>query len=185
MSVRDNFTLDNAKEIIEYALEQLYKNDSALVQYPSIKEAVSENCLLFRIGLYMHDFIRQNSLFSNISVDCQYNRNFQHPKSMFKPTLEGIEKAVKNPIPDLLLHQRGSNENNLFLIELKKGKPLQKEIENDAEKLCYFTNETHEYKYAYGFSIWLYKRSWARIKVYQNGKERSHLDYVWRCTRRK
>ena len=135
MSVRDNFTLDNAKEIIEYALEQLYKNDSALVQYPSIKEAVSENCLLFRIGLYMHDFIRQNSLFSNISVDCQYNRNFQHPKSMFKPTLEGIEKAVKNPIPDLLLHQRGSNENNLFLIELKKGNPCRKKLKM-TQKSC-------------------------------------------------
>lgn len=182
--MKKEFSLDEAKEIINYALTQFYSQDQALVQYPDIKKAVSENCMLFRIGWYMHEHIRNYSRFDSLNIDCQYNRNFGHPKSMFKPTLSGIEAKVKDPIPDLLFHQRGSNDNNLFLVELKKGKPSEQELANDVEKLCYFTNKAYEYKYAYGFSIWLYKKSWAKIKVYVDGKERSHLSYEWKAKRK-
>jgi hypothetical protein len=89
------------------------------------------------------------------------------------------EYVQNNKQFDLLFHQRGSNDNNLFLLKLKKGKPGAKELANDVEKLCYFTSKLREYKYAYGFSIWLYKKSWAKIKVYIDGKERSHLSYEW------
>jgi hypothetical protein len=41
------FTLKEAKEIIDYALTKFYVHDQALVQYPDIKNAVSENCMLF------------------------------------------------------------------------------------------------------------------------------------------
>ena len=173
------FTLKEAKEIIDYALTKFYVHDQALVQYPDIKNAVSENCMLFRIGWYMHEYVRNNKQFDLLNIDCQYNRDFGHPKSMFKTTLSGIETKVKDPIPDLLFHQRGSNDNNLFLLELKKGKPGAEDLANDVEKLCYFTSKLREYKYAYGFSIWLYKKSWAKIKVYIDGKERSHLSYEW------
>lgn len=180
VSVKEEFTIETAKEIIDYALTKFYLYDTALVQYPSIKEAVSENCMLFRIGLYIHEFIQQNHCFELLNVDCQYNRNFYHPKTMYKQTLSGVNEKIKDPIPDLLFHQRGNNDNNLFLIELKKGKPKESELSKDVEKLCYFTNESYEYKYKYGFSIWLYKRNWAKVKVYSNGKERSHLNYVWK-----
>ena len=179
--MKKEFTFDEAKEIINYALTQFYLNDQALVRpYDDIKKAVSENCMLFRIGWYMHEYVRSKEKFASINVDCQYNRNFKHSKSMFKSTLSGIQTKIKDPIPDLLLHQRGSNDNNLFLIELKKGKPNKPELTNDIEKLCYFTDKSHEYKYAYGFSVCLYKRAWAKINVYIDGKERSHLSYEWK-----
>ena len=181
MSVKESFTLEKAKEIIDYALTEFYLHDKALVQYPSIKEAVSENCMLFRIGWYIHEYVKRDGNFALLSVDCQYNRNFEHPKSMYKQTLSGINKKVKDPIPDLLFHQRGSNDNNLFLVELKKGKPGKAELLNDDEKLRYFTAESFEYKYAYGFAIWLYKKAWAKVKVYVDGKERCHLNYEWKA----
>lgn len=178
--MKKEFSLDEAKKIIDYALTQFFSQDQVLIKYPDIKKAVSENCMLFRIGWYMHEYIRKDSRFNLLNIDCQYNRNFGHPKSMFKPTLSGIEAQIKDPIPDLLFHERGSNDNNLFLVELKKGKPKGHELANDVEKLCYFTNEAYEYKYEYGFSIWLYKKSWAKIKVFEDGKERSHLSYEWK-----
>ena len=68
----------------------------------------------------MHEYVKNKKGFESLSIDCQYNRNFEHPKSMFASTLSGIETKIKDPIPDLLLHQRGCNNNNIFLIELKK-----------------------------------------------------------------
>lgn len=181
MPMKETFTLENAKEIIDYALSNFYSHDKALVQYSNIKAAVSENCMLFRIGWYMHEYVQTNCDLAELSVDCQYNRNFKHPKSMYKPTLSGIYKKVKDPVPDLLFHQRGSNDNNFFLVELKKGKPDKAELLNDDEKLRYFTDQLSEYKYSYVFSIWLYKKAWVQVKVYTDGKERSHLNYVWRA----
>lgn len=98
MPVKESFTLEKAKEIIDYALTEFYLHDKALVQYPSIKEAVSENCMLFRIGWYMHEYVKRDGNFALLSVDCQYNRNFEHPKSMYKQTLSEINKKVKDPI---------------------------------------------------------------------------------------
>ena len=179
--MKKEITLIEAQEIINNALTRFYSQDQALIDsYSSIKNAVSENCMLFRIGWYMHEYVKNKKGFESLSIDCQYNRNFEHPKSMFASTLSGIETKIKDPIPDLLLHQRGSNNNNIFLIELKKGKPKKNELDNDVEKLCYFTDDSHEYKYKFGFSIWLYKKAHAKIKVYIDGKERSHLNYVWR-----
>lgn len=164
MSIKKLFTIEKAKEIIDYALTEFYLHDNALVQYPKIKEAVSENCMLFRIGWYMHEYVQKDCNFDLLSIDCQYNRNFEHPKSMHRQTFSEISKKIKDPIPDLLLHQRGSNDNNLFLIELKKGKPNKDELLNDNEKLCYFTDQSLEYKYSYGFSIWLYKKPGQKSK---------------------
>ena len=177
--MKKEFSFEKAKEVIEYALQNFYTHDNFLVQYPKIKDAVSENCMLFRIGWYMQEFVGKNPGFANLNIDCQYNRNFQHPKSMFKQTLSNIKTKVKDPIPDLLFHQRGNNESNFFLVELKKGKPKKKELDNDVEKLCYFTDASHEYKYEYGFSIWLYKKNKAQIKVFENGKEMGSMCYWW------
>ena len=53
MSVKESFTLEKAKEIFDYALTEFYLHDKALVQYPSIKEAVSEKACARHLNLMM------------------------------------------------------------------------------------------------------------------------------------
>lgn len=177
--MKNEFTLEKAKVLIDYALREFYKKDKLLVDYKSIKESVSENCIVFRIGWYMLDKIQSDPLYSGISLDCQYNRNFEHPKRLFRETEENIITKTKNAIPDLLLHKRRSNSENLMVLEFKKGRPQEVDMENDVEKLSYFTSLENEYKYKFGFHIWLYKNQKAKIKVYQDGKEKASLNYDW------
>lgn len=178
--MKNNFNLEEAKVLIDYALSEFYKKDKQLLDYKSVKDAVSENCMVFRIGWYMLNKIQNDPRYDEISLDCQYNRNFEHPKGMYKTIEEGIKEKIKNAIPDLILHKRHFNSENLMVIEFKKDKPNEAKIAaNDIEKLCYFTSLENEYKYSYGFYIWLYKKDKAAVKVFKNGKEMGSLCYEW------
>lgn len=44
--------------------------------------------------------------------------------------------------------------------------PNKEQMAIDIEKLCYYTSHDNEYKYSFGFAIWLYKRNWATIKIF-------------------
>ena len=57
------------------------------------------------------------------------------------------------------------------------------EVDIDIEKLCYYTSQENEYKYSFGFAIWLYKKNCATIKVFQKGKEMGDLCYKWSLKR--
>ena len=165
-----------AKEIIEYGLTQFYTNDKILID-----NGVSERSAFFRIGYYMADKIKQYPLFKNISIDCEYNRNLKSSKSMYKQTLDGIKKKIKDAMPNLLMHERGKNENNLIIVEFEKSGSSAKE--NNEEKLFYFTNPENEYNYKFGFRIILYKANSAQIHIYEKGKEFGNSSYKWKLNK--
>lgn len=177
--MKTEFTLEEAKDLINYALSEFYEKDKLLVDYKSIKASVAENCMVFRIGWYLLNKVQNDPRYAEISLDCQYNRNFEHTKGLFRETENGIRKKLKDALPDLLLHKRRDNAENLMVLEFKKGKPNKEQMDIDIEKLCYYTSQDYEYKYSFGFSIWLYKRNWATIKIFQNGKEMGALCYKW------
>lgn len=181
--MKTEFTLEEAKDLIDYALSEFYKKDTLLVDYKSIKASVAENCMVFRIGWYLLNKIQNDPRYAEISLDCQYNRNFKHTKGLFKETEDGIREKLKDAIPDLLLHKRRDNAENLMVLEFKKGKPTKEQMAIDIEKLCYYTNQDNEYKYSFGFAIWLYKKNRAIIKVFQKGKEMGDLCYKWSLNR--
>lgn len=179
MNFKNNISFDEIKELINAALGEFYSKDSMLLDYNTENEAVAERCMVFRIGWYMLEKMKYMSQMQCFDLDCEYNRNFDHPKGMYRLTLEGLSEKIKDAIPDLLIHKRKSNENNLVIVEFKKGSPSSCEKANDEEKLVYFTDTNKEYGYSLGFYIELHKKS-VNIKVFQEGKHKSHLDYIWR-----
>lgn len=181
MNYKDMVTFEELKALINSALADFYTNDSVLLDYNTEDKAVAERCMVFHIGWYIISRIKGIPSLSWANVDCEYNRNFNHPKSMYEITLAGIQKKIKDAVPDLLIHQRRSNENNLLVVEFKKGTPSDTLFLNDEEKLIYFTDAQNEYKYSFGLYIELHKNT-ASVKVYQGGKHKSHLDYRWAKT---
>lgn len=178
MCYKQNITFDDIKSLVQCSLEDFYTQDSVLLDYNTENDAVAERCMMFRIGWYMLNKMKTLEKFHWADLDCEYNRNFDHPKSMYKLTLEGLPEKIKDAIPDLLIHKRRSNENNLLVIEFKKGTPSPNQKDNDEEKLIYFTDTSKEYGYDIGLYIELHKNK-ALIKVYQNGTHKSHLDYTF------
>ena len=174
-------TLQEIQALFEGALQDFYTRDSVLLEYDTEEAAVAERCMVFRIGWYMLNRMQTLPTLSQADLDCEYNRNFDHPKSMYRHTLEGITSKIKDAVPDLLIHGRRSNENNLLVIEFKKGAPSAESVLVDEEKLMYFTDSAKEYRYDWGLYVELHKHS-VGIRVYQNGQHKSHLDYTFHPT---
>lgn len=127
-------------EIIKPALENLYKNDVYL-----IKENVHEQAISHHLAKYIEETIRDygssldNELnFIDIKVDCEFNRDI----GGLKRTRNRYKYSDR---PDIIVHKRGDNRNNKFVIELKKG-------ESECDK-CKVKNIVMDLGYEEGYVI--------------------------------
>ncbi len=69
--------------------------------------------------------------FSNLKVDCEYNRHFDHPKQLYcncDPKTSRCHPNTTNTAclrahtiyPDIVVHDRGVDDSNALVIEVKK-----------------------------------------------------------------
>ncbi len=126
------------KERLKAAVRLLYEKDIHLFVVDA-----HECSLTSRLGLYL-----QQS-FPDYQIDCEYNREGEVAKT---------NEAGDSVRPDILIHERGTNEHNLLAIEAKK-KP---ENDYDQKKLMGYIQKQN---YAYAVSIVLpasgtYKIKW-------------------------
>jgi hypothetical protein len=127
------------KNILD-ALKILYEVDKYLISH-----RVSERNIVGRFYLYFNESIQLN--FKGYNVDSEYNRNMEEPKRL--PHFE------KGTFPDIIVHKRGSNEDNLLIIEFKTW--WNSNNSKDVLKIQGFMNPNGVYKYKYGLSIVLGK----------------------------
>ena len=178
MNLKDKITYEDIKSLVEKALNSFYENDAILLDYCNENSVVCERCMVFRIGWYMLEIMKVLPNFQWADLDCEYNRNINNPKAIHVYGLDNLYFKTRNVIPDLLIHQRKSNENNLLVIEFKKGNPSKDQKLADEEKLICFTDEKNDYSYSVGLYVELHREK-AEIKVYQNGRNQANLNYTW------
>jgi len=125
------------KERLKAAVNKLYKDDHHLFVVNA-----NERSITFRLGLYLQES------FPESTVDCEYNRKEKISKSI---TLDGSDRRV---FPDIIIHKRGNNEQNLLAIEAKSSKGNSKRVQEkrqrDQKKLLRYKQEL---EYAYGVFI--------------------------------
>jgi len=112
------------------SLNELYRNDKVLFTME-----VNERTICSQLACYMKKY------FVWYKVDCEYNRNMWNPKECWR---------FSTPYPDILIHQRLDNDNNLVFIETKtKWSNFSKEEKKeDIDKInCFMENAPYEYKY--------------------------------------
>jgi hypothetical protein len=93
-------------------LEELIQKDSALFE-----NDLSERCIAFRLSMYLQ------AAFPEYSVDAEYNRKGEHPKTLRLP--EQCANYLNNNgdplvVPDIIVHRRGAEGPNILVIEVKK-----------------------------------------------------------------
>lgn len=143
------------KESIDSAVKRLYEEDYQLFSYDSKFPIICERTLAFRLGHYLQE------KFYGYNVDCEYNRHADDPKC-----IDG-----KRIYPDIIIHNRGSDSDNLVWIEVKKGNNL-KNAYLDKRRLKYVTGNSM-YRYEYGFFIALFEdKSKTYIEYYKSGEHR-------------
>ena len=146
------------KEKLEYMLEKsclkIYKTDRYL-----INNRVSERAIVFRFGLYLQRLLSRDKELKFYNLDNEYNRNGQDPKR--------TSEFENGTYPDLIIHQRGNNNNNICIIECKT--EWNSDTKKDIKKIKDFINPKGQYKYKYGVSI-IFERNMIKIKMLENGK---------------
>ena len=167
-----NITINQIVACINLALDALYIKASYLI-FHDVEEAkclknqykyVSERSIVFRFGIYFNDIF--NKLVSQeYHIDAEYNRSGNNSKSM--RDLNDPSKNI-NCVPDLIVHRRGNQNNNLVIIEFKTWWNCCQD--NDFCKLKYFTDSNNEYNYKFGVAIKLSEcRNQCEIVICENG----------------
>lgn len=138
----NTFNEKSLKNYIDEAIDKLYKNDSHLIRCVNEEDKsknkyhVSERSIVSRFGIYFEEC--RLKFFSEYDLDIEYNRDIYDCKRL----------AGKPVIPDLILHKRGTNENNLLVLEFKTW--WNRDQNNDINKIKGFKKE---YGYRYGAVI--------------------------------
>ena len=147
-----------ARITFEAALATLYNKDFAIIE-----KQCSERSIVFRLGLY----VAQNFEKCGYDVDCEYNRRENEQKSLI---------GRQYNYPDLIVHRRGNNENNLLVVEVKTRNDRQSaHFQNDINKLIGFTEEG-PYSYAGGIHVYV-SATICCLAWYQEGKVIEYQKY--------
>ncbi len=107
-------TREEAAALVNSAIDQLVLNDSALLDLD-----VTERSLSYRLAHYM---ALSEAIRPPLTVDCEYNRHFGDPKRLRLPPRNALDREIRatTVFPDILVHERNTNANNLVVLELKK-----------------------------------------------------------------
>lgn len=129
------------------ALDQFYEKDSCLVDMAEdVKQNngshhVGERAIVFRLAHYMQNIMDKMPVFKGYVLDCEYNRDGTDIKKL-------QEKCV---YPDVIVHQRQNNENNLLVMEVKTY--WNSDTRQDMQKIEKFMEQGGKYKYKFGLSL--------------------------------
>lgn len=146
-------TLECFNDGLKLALDMLFYKDQYLICNGTNKH-VSELSISHKLGHYLA------LLIDEYDVDCEYNRNLVDPKT---------DEANNKIRPDIIIHKRGSNDDNFVIIEIKPW--WNDDIEKDVKKLNEMTKQDGQYRYCFGFSIVINKnRDLVSATIIENGE---------------
>ena len=144
------------EEKLETAIHKLFAQDAFLLEHGANERAVSH-----KLAEYLQE------LFSEYNVDCEYNRHGFKIKTLDEIS-ECRNKKTELVLPDILVHKRGNDSDNLIVIEINTS---NKDNSCDLRKLELFTSQEGTYKYTIGFFIKFDKLNTPEIKTFENGRE--------------
>lgn len=173
------------EKILQDSLHELFERDHELLRYN-----VSERAITHKLAEYLQSRI------PSLNVDCEYNRNFENgpdaSKSIYllkEKTKDEIHRMVRDEdeelitistFPDIIVHRRTTNENNLLVVEVKKTNS-RVDHRHDYEKLQAFTESRkrhNPYHFSYGVFVLLETgENWNRnpeLKWFVNGQNLNH-----------
>lgn len=158
------------QKLVKNSLEKFYKNDLQLFNI-SRNGPVGERAMVFRIGVYMQDFMSQDEMLREYNIDCEYNRNIEDVKKI-------NDRLV---IPDLIIHKRLTNNDNFLCIEFKKNhvsSASNNAVKCDWCKLRFLTDKKNDYRYEYGLHVILNDNALKKweVKVFVDGRSSKNLD---------
>lgn len=148
---------EELRTLIEKSIIDLYRNESDLfhVEPNETNKNVARNierCKVFHFGRFLCNYIENSNILKNYNVDVEYGRMFENGKLASKKLKiaydEDSKEEIHDVVPDLIVHRRGNNDNNLAVFEIKCNYPNASSKKRDRIKLKKYI-ESLNYKYAF------------------------------------
>lgn len=155
--LRDTFNIEDIRRHVHDSLNDLLQYDRAL-----IVNNVSERAITHKLAEYLQ------KRFSTLHVDCEYNRDYERGEGARKELyllrgerddkiragLSEEDMLAVSTYPDIIVHRRLVNSENLLVIEVKKTNS-NVDATFDHRKLSAFTDNTDCNKYHFKYGIFI------------------------------
>lgn len=136
--------------MLKAAFDTLYKNDEYLITHKPCDLSggkdghVSERGIVARLAIYLQEWLNKSKTLADHHLDVEYNRNMDKPK--YLPETDWKDNGA---YPDLIIHKRQSNDDNILVVEFKTYWNNSKEgMMKDIVKLHAFQKEPYFYENA-------------------------------------
>ncbi len=98
--------------LVDKAIDRLIESESELLELD-----VSERALSHHLARCLGELVS-----NGLKVDVEYNRHFANPKRLDLPPRKALDREIRatTVFPDIIIHRRNSDDNNLLVLELKK-----------------------------------------------------------------
>lgn len=98
--------------LVERAIDRLIEQEPQLLDLD-----VTERALSHHLARYMSELVPDT-----LKVDVEYNRHFGDPKRLNLPPRDALDRETRatTVFPDIIVHNRNTDDTNLLVLELKK-----------------------------------------------------------------
>jgi hypothetical protein len=174
-----NITSNEVESRFKQAINKLREKDSWL-----LNQDVSERSIAHKLAEYLQ------TKFSEFNVDCEYDKDVDRESqrksiNVLYEKLNELERLTdkerqdyqvgniipKRVYPDIIIHKRGSNKNNLCVIELKKSTSTENSIYDEFKLSKYTVRDSDSWNYQIGFFLEIFTDGTMRdnLKRFENG----------------
>jgi hypothetical protein len=165
--------MENEEEMFEKvksAFTKFFKNNTILFDVN-----VNERSITHKLAEYLQE------AFSDMDVDCEYNRHSNLVKIISVYEREKIKPSdleAKTVYPDIVIHKRREDDHNLLVIEVKKANSARRTNKYDEKKLKAFTGNDFHYKIGLYVEINVGNKCVSKITCFKKGKEDTNTIWV-------
>ena len=152
-----NEEIRQLKYLLESAVSAAYAEPNLVERNDEKDKEGYEQTFAFRVGIHLHELLKRTE-YSRLNLDCEYNKHGDDPK---KTNGKGIR-------PDLLIHSRGNDDENILAVEFAGWWQCAKKFEKDKEKLEGLTQNNGDYRYSLGALVKIEKDN-PTYTYFQNG----------------
>jgi hypothetical protein len=150
--------------------------------YKKVKDALKALCREDRLFLDVNASERSIShklaehlqkQFRDLNVDCEYNRHGNDIKRLawhrdLSSRIDDLE--ARTVFPDIIVHKRGDDDNNLLVIEIiKSSSGLNHNY--DYEKLRAFTSNSYHYQHGFFLLFDVEEKRFSDLRYFKSGSE--------------
>ena len=136
--------MSSYKQIISDALKEVVSEEL----YYEVAHDMHEVALCHRLAVHLE----KSEKFDGYLIDCDYNRSGINVKRSERNVKKHPREKVKNCgfRPDIIVHKRGSDDDNLIMIEAKKASATRPQKKEAKKRL---RRHAKAYNYCYAFYV--------------------------------